>query len=103
MKDYLVECLSEILADFDVKLSGDQLDQVAEDLDHGIACYNDMVSDSIPYWNPAEDKVKELSKKMESMHEDSVVVYYRSKLEDSSREIKRLRLLIQDLQQNSRG
>lgn len=98
MKDYLVECLSELLPDFGVSLGKDQLDQLAAGLDQGIDCYNDMVSNSIPYWNPAEEKVKELSKQMESMHEDKVVSNYKSKLEDRDREIKRLNLVIRDLQ-----
>ena len=88
----------EFLFDLNVELKSDQLSQLAEDLNVGISCYQDMISDSIPRWNPAEDKVKELTKKMETMHEDKVIRYYEDQVEQYQREIKRLRLLVDDLQ-----
>ena len=98
MKDYLIECLCELLPEFGVSLDEAQLEQIANDLDVGICLYQEMISESIQYRNPAEDKVRELSKKMESMHEDRVVSSYKSKLEDREREIKRLNTVILDLQ-----
>ena len=99
MKSYLVECLAELLPEFGVSLDDAQLEQIANDLDAGISLYQEMISDSITYRNPAEDKVRELSKKMESMHEQGVVDSYLSKLEDREWTIKRLNLVILELKQ----
>lgn len=98
MKSYLEEALAELLPALNVNLSLVQISELASDLDVSIDCYNGMMSDSIPYHNPAEDKVKELSKRMESMHEDGVVKNFESRLDDHKREIKRLHLVIEDLQ-----
>lgn len=103
MKGYLEEALAELLPAFNVNLSLEQIGELANDLDISIDCYNGMMSDSIPYRNPMEDKVKELSKQMESMHADSVVKGYESKLDDHKREIKRLHLVIEDLQTRLRN
>ena len=99
MKSYLAECLAEFLPEFGVSLDEAQLGQLANDLDVGICLHQEMTSDSIPYRNPAEDKVKELSKKIESMHEQGVVDSYLSKLEDRERTIKHLNLVILELRQ----
>ena len=99
MKTYLVERLAELLPEFGVSLDEAQLERIANDLDVGICLYQEMISESIQYRNPAEDKVLELSKKIESMHEDRVVSSYKSKLEDRERTIKHLNLVILELRQ----
>lgn len=98
MKSYLEEQLSELLPHFGLSLSLEQQTEFAEALETSIDCYQSMMSGSVAYWNPAEDKVKELSKQMEPMHSDQTVKHLKDDLDDHKREIKRLRLVIEELQ-----
>ena len=103
MEDCIKESLVEFLEGVGIRLTPKQLNEISKDLCHGVEMYQEMQSQSIPYWNPAEDKVRELSKQMESMHEDRVVKGFETKLDDHKREIKRLHLVIEDLQTRLRN
>lgn len=97
MKAYLEEALSELLPEFGISLSLEKQAELAEALDTSIDCYQGMMSDFVFPWNPSEDKVKELSKQIESMHSDQSVKHLQNDLDNHKREIKRLHLLIEDL------
>ena len=97
--DYIEEMLAEFLEPYDIKLSADDLKQLAKDIDLGIDSYNEIYSYTHDYTNPLEDKVRTLTKTIEGMHTAQSYKHIEDTLDQVRRDNKRLRLLVDELQQ----
>lgn len=97
--NYIKEMLCEFLEPYGVALSDEDLTQLSSDIDLGIDSYNEIYSYTHDYTNPLEDKVRELNGTIEKMHTAQSYKHLEDSLDVMRRDNKRLRILVDELQQ----
>lgn len=99
MVDYIKEMLYEFLEPYGVVLSDEDITQLSKDIDLGIDSYNEIYSYTHDYTNPLEDKVRTLTKTIDTMHTAQSYKHLEDTLDQVRRDNQRLRLMVDELQQ----
>lgn len=99
MVDYIKEMLYEFLEPYGIALSDEDITQLSKDIDLGIDSYNEIYSYTHDYTNPLEDKVRTLTKTIDTMHTAQSYKHLEDTLDQVRRDNQRLRLMVDELQQ----
>lgn len=99
MVDYIKEMLYEFLEPYGITLSDEDITQLSKDIDLGIDSYNEIYSYTHDYTNPLEDKVRTLTKTIDTMYTAQSYKHLEDTLDQVRRDNKRLRLMVDELQQ----
>jgi hypothetical protein len=94
--DGIAETISDCLSARSIELPDDVLQQLAEDIDHGIVCWNEMSYGHVS--NPLEAEVKREQAKVKEAEKDhdKERERWRRREEDLSRDLRAARRKIED-------